>query len=167
MNHLLTLPALGASILVAVAGGVHLGESTVGMINPVHFQGPAIHPRDRGAAVDEAQIRPAEASFGSLYGWDQGRSALIEDCGGCDALTARDSFVELQEPVRVHRATVEEWEETTEFDPHQGMGGPDEIRICDLDAELKARVTRYAYYEIQAPEQAEAGAGEAELYLEE
>ena len=166
MNNMLTLPALGASILVAVAGGVQLGESTVGMINPIHFQGPAVHPRDRGAAIEEAQIRPAQASFGSLYGWDQGRSAMLQDCGDCEALAARDAYAEFHEPeVRVHRATIEEWEQPAASDEHQGMGGPDEIEIRDLDAELRARVARYAYYEIQEPEVAEEA--EAELYVEE
>lgn len=137
-------------MLLAVAGGIQLGESTIGMINPVHFQGPAIHPRDRGAAIDESQFRPSERSFASFYGWDEGESARLEDCGDCEAITARDSHFDFSPtPVTIHRATVEQWDEPVSDHSDDSMGGPEES-LDDLDTELEARIVRYAYYEIES-----------------
>jgi hypothetical protein len=86
-----TLPALGALLVAAAAFGVHLGESAVAEINPAHFRGPAIHPRDRGAIVDEAAVTPAGPRFAALYGWAEGNRARAEDCIDCEALRARDA----------------------------------------------------------------------------
>ena len=72
----LTLTILGGSLFAATAIGVHLGESSVGLINPIHFQGPALHPRERGVAIDESNLRqPVRTSYRDLYGWDEGRAA--------------------------------------------------------------------------------------------
>ena len=70
-----TLPALGASVLVAIALGVHLGESSVGLINPIYFQGPPLHPRDRGAAIEEGSLHRSQTAYADLYGWEQGHAA--------------------------------------------------------------------------------------------
>ena len=53
-------------------------------INPIHFQGPAVHPRDRGAAIDESQpaARPRATRI-AVYGWDQGYAARAADCDDC------------------------------------------------------------------------------------
>jgi hypothetical protein len=40
MQSPFTLPILGASLLAAVAFGVHLGESSIGLIKPIYFQEP-------------------------------------------------------------------------------------------------------------------------------
>ena len=153
MAHPLTLPAVGASLFLALLGGMQLGQSTVRMINPVHFQGPAIHPRDRGAAIDEQQVRSTAPSFASLYGWDRGRSARIEDCGDCEALTARDAYrdtyAEYVEPVRIHRGAIETLSEPEAvYERTAPLEDPD---VHDFDAELKQRVARDAYYEIETP----------------
>jgi hypothetical protein len=159
MAHPLILPAVGASLILALAGGIKLGESTVSMINPIHFQGPAIHPRDRGAAIDERQLRDAEPSFASLYGWDQGRHARAEDCGGCEAVAARDAYARLYEPeVTVHRAMVERWDDPSPIVGAETDGAESEIETRDFDAELEQRVARYAYYDIETP----AAVGETE-----
>jgi hypothetical protein len=150
MTNPFTFPLLGASILVAVTGGIQLGESTIGLIDPVHFQGPAIHPRERGAAIDESQIRPVEPGFASFYGWDEAEKARLQDCGGCEAIAARDLYFDGTEPsVTIHRAPVEEWVEPGSEQAFDSMGGPDETGIRHLDAELEERVVRYAYYEIE------------------
>lgn len=74
-------PLVGASLLGAVAFGIHLGETTVGLIDPIHFQGPAVHPRDRGAIY---QPRPQPVvTYADLYGWDEGQTALTAECVGC------------------------------------------------------------------------------------
>lgn len=159
MNNSFTLPALGATILLAVAGGIQLGESTIAMINPVHFQGAAVHPRDRGAAVDEHAVRPSEPSFASLYGWDEGQSARAADCVDCDMLAARDAYVENYAPaVSIYRGLAQEWEEPVlASDADDGVGGPIE-EVSEFDRELKERVVRYAYYEIEAEDEGEAAA---------
>ena len=85
-----TLPALGGALLGAVVLGIHLGESAVGLIDPIHFQGPAVHPRDRGAAIDETALSaPQRTPYHELYGWEEGRLARAADCGDCEALRAR------------------------------------------------------------------------------
>ena len=157
MAHPFTFPAVAASLMLALAGGIQLGESTIGMINPVHFQGPAVHPRDRGAAIDERQLRAAQPSFASLYGWNEGNSARVDDCGNCEAIVARDSYAEFYEPeVTVHRATIQSWDEPSDEEPREGQDDRSEIQIRDFEAELKQRVARYAYYEIETPEVSEA-----------
>lgn len=93
MINPLTVPALGGALLAAVAVGIHLGESSIGLINPIYFQGPAIHPKDRGAAIDEAALQaPRPARYDQLYGWEEGQVARAADCGDCEALRARDTY---------------------------------------------------------------------------
>ena len=82
------LPVLGVSILAAAAAGIHLGESAVASINPIYFQGPALHPRERGAAIDERSLALARAQAPQVYGWDQGYAARDVDR---EALAARDA----------------------------------------------------------------------------
>ena len=82
------LPVLGVSILAAAAAGIHLGESAVASINPIYFQGPALHPRERGAAIDERSLALARAPSPPVYGWDQGYAARDVDR---EALAARDT----------------------------------------------------------------------------
>jgi hypothetical protein len=91
MAHWLNLPALAGSLLTAVVLGIHLGESSVGLINPIHFQGAALHPRDRGAAIDPSSLpTPSGQAYSDHYVWGEGRTALLADCGDCEALAARD-----------------------------------------------------------------------------
>ena len=78
----LRLPALGALLLAGAAFGVHLGQSAIEQINPIYFQGPAVHPRDRGAAVDPA-VRSERPRFAELYGWEEGAEAQTAECVGC------------------------------------------------------------------------------------
>ncbi|MGZ8283482.1 MAG: hypothetical protein ACXWUN_11125 [Allosphingosinicella sp.] len=83
---------MGASLLAAVATGIHLGESAVSMINPVYYEGPALHPRERGAAIDESMLSAARPAAPQLYGWEQGYAQRAADCGGdCGAPAARDA----------------------------------------------------------------------------
>jgi hypothetical protein len=150
-----TLPILGASLLLAVAGGIQLGESAIDMINPIHFQGPAIHPRDRGAAIEETRLRPAEPAFASLYGWDEGNSARAGDCDGCEAVVARDLYADAYtyaEPVVVHRAVAQDWQESVPTVEGKEDGGTSGVGLYDYDydVERKERIERYAYYPIEA-----------------
>ncbi len=149
-----TLPILSGSLLAAVALGVHLGESSVGLINPIYFQEPPLHPRDRGAAIDERSLNRAQPVAAELYGWEQGHAARAADCGNCDALRARDAYA--------YSARV----------PYFGSGGAvrvavaearDELgdRFAEVPEELSPRhadVERYAYYPVneEAATRAEA-----------
>jgi len=85
----LSLPVLGVAAVMAVIAGLHLGNSAVSEINPIYFQGPAVHPRDRGAAIDEAELRArlvqSRPSYDQLYGWDDGAAARGFDCPDCGA----------------------------------------------------------------------------------
>ena len=92
MDQNLTLTAFGAVLLAAAAFGVHIGQSAIDQINPLYFQGPAVHPRDRGAAVVEASFEAEGPRFGDHYGWEEGQAARTADCLDCEALSARDAF---------------------------------------------------------------------------
>ena len=87
-----SLPAFAALVLAAVAFGVHLGQTTIDQINPVHFQGPAVHPRDRGAVAYDTVATPQQPQFSQLYGWEEGAEQRSLDCNGCEAVGARDAF---------------------------------------------------------------------------
>ena len=143
-----SLPVFGASLLAAVAVGVHLGESAVGLIDPIHFQGPALHPRDRGVAIDERTVRPHGPVYAEHYGWEEGQAARATDCGHCEALSARDAYA--------YSAEVP-W-----------FGGPQEVRVepvrevpaeyvyveapvaAEETVEPKDAIVRYAYYPLEA-----------------
>ena len=84
ISHRALWPAL-IGVALAVGLGVQMGESVIGSINPIHFQGEAIHPRDRGAAIDPNAIQPpAQSAFAQAYGWAQGDSARRLDSGSSD-----------------------------------------------------------------------------------
>src|SRR5687768_17590074 len=91
-------PMLAGSALAGVVFGLYLGESAIGLIDPIHFQGPAIHPRDRGVAVDSgARSQPALA-YGDLYGWEEGQAAFALDCGNCESLPPAIEAASLRMP---------------------------------------------------------------------
>lgn len=160
MHSPFTLPILGGSLLAAVAFGVHLGESSVGLINPIYFQEAPLHPRDRGAAIDERSLHRTQPVTVALYGWEQGHAARAADCGDCEALRARD--------VHAYSARV----------PYFGSGGRvrvavaearDELgdRFAEVPEELSPRyadVERYAYYPVN--EEAAASADDKEPTIE-
>ncbi|WP_162806606.1 hypothetical protein [Sphingosinicella terrae] len=146
MHNPITLPLIGGSLLAAVAVGIHLGESAIGMIKPVYFQGPALHPRDRGAAIEESRLAPRPAAYASLYGWDEGRAARAAECPDCD--------VQRPAETRVYSAAV----------PYFGGGGtatsslPEPVEKEEtqaspppLEAEAPKRdLVRYAHYPVSA-----------------
>lgn len=152
MAHPLKLPALGALAIAAAAFGLHLGESAVADINPVHFQGPAVHPRDRGAALSDLPQAPIQSEFALAYGWDQGANARTADCPGCGP------------------AGGAEYASRTEMgyqsDVDVALAAPPAARAVQRQGEAQpvfitehASVDRYAHYEI---EQASADDGSSE-----
>ena|SRR5688572_15957562 len=148
MHSPFTLPALGASVLVAVALGVHLGESSIGLINPIHFQGPPLHPRDRGAAIEEGSLHRSQTAYADLYGWEQGHAARAADCGDCDALRARDAYAySAQVPYFGGREGLR----AAVVQARDDLGE----RFAEVPEDLSPRVSqieRYAYYPVTEEE---------------
>jgi hypothetical protein len=157
-----TLPALGGSVLVAVALGIHLGQSSIGLINPIYFQGPAVHPRDRGAAIAETRVRPRVVAATQLYGWADGVAARAEDCRNCAAIEARDAHAAPE--IHGYSAEVPYFGSREE---RQRVDLQDEAELRALEAVAErvqaeeaaaAKVTpavRYAYYPVEQPVEAE------------
>lgn len=149
-----TLPALGSALIAAVVAGIHLGESSIGLINPIYFQGPAVHPRERGAALDENAVRPRQATYAQLYGWEQGQAARAEDCGDCEALAARSAYARdysaevpyFGGPAEPRRAAVSE---PAEVRVHYGEAPPP---VQEVVVEPEPPVLRYAHYPVSFEE---------------
>lgn len=143
------LSALGAFAAGAAVLGVHLGESAIAEINPTYFQGPALHPRERGAAIAEPMPNQ-QVRFSSLYGWAEGQEARRLDCHDCAALAARDAYADAEasysayEPEPVYRQAS--WR--PERPP---MEQPEVEAPAQADtAPWRAAVSRYAAYQISA-----------------
>jgi hypothetical protein len=69
-------------VALAVGLGVQMGESAIHEINPIHFQGVPVHPRDRGAAIDPGALpAPAQSAYAQAYGWGEGNTARSRDSG--------------------------------------------------------------------------------------
>lgn len=159
MPNLFSWPALAASLLLAVIVGLQLGQSSVSLINPIYYQAPPLHPRDRGAAIDERALASARPAYAELYGWEEGYAARAADCGNCEALQVRGAYAS----PAVYSARV----------PY--FGGHSEPRVTLAVAEdvypdrLAARpdvtadpvVHRYAYYPVSAEAAAPAAPASA------
>jgi hypothetical protein len=147
MDRKLAAPALAALVLAAGAFGVHLGQSAIDRINPLYFQGAAVHPRDRGAAVDPASLAAQGPRFADLYGWEEGAAARAADCAGCEAPGTRDSggairFAAVETGWKAERAP-----DSAELLPEELPPGAEEQ--TDFEAQ-RAEVGRYASYAIEA-----------------
>lgn len=77
------LISLGVGGVVAVMFGVTLGNSAISQINPLYFQGAAVHPRDRGAALDPNAPTVIPNRYEQLYGFADGQAARAAACVGC------------------------------------------------------------------------------------
>ena len=146
---------LGLAVFVAAIVGVQLGESVIAGINPVHFQGAAVHPRDRGAAVDPATIPPArQASYYEAYGWDAGNEARLRECADC-GYPATQSYAWV-ESAPATRLAGEHWRDSTPvtepqpWQPGEVSAQPDRavLRYADYPIEEKPAV---AAAEVEAP----------------
>jgi hypothetical protein len=83
LAQLTTLGMMAGLVLTGTLSGVYLGNSAVNEINPAHFRGPAIHPRDRGVAVDPNQYVERSAFAGAIWYRDKPRVDGL-DCLECD-----------------------------------------------------------------------------------
>jgi hypothetical protein len=161
MDKKLVYSAYGALILAAGAFGVHVGESAIGQINPLYFQGAAVHPRDRGAAVDPTALPAEGPRFAELYGWDEGTAARSADCMNCDALNARDAYAAAPRYAVVETA----WRS----DPLPASYAPDaQDRLTEVEEEpspyeaQRAELGRYAAYQIEEKPDSDAKPAAAE-----
>ena len=145
MNSPFTLPVLGGSLLAAVAFGVHLGESSISQINPIYFQGPPLHPRDRGAAIDESTLHRAPPIQMALYGWEQGHAARAAECGDCGVRSA--PVYSARVPYFGNRSDVH----VAVADARELMGE----QFAEVPEDLSqraAQVELYAHYQVEADE---------------
>jgi hypothetical protein len=145
MQSLFTLPILGGSLLAAIAFGVHLGESSIGLINPIYFQAPPLHPRERGAAIDESSLHRAPPVQTALYGWEQGHAARVAECGDCglrdaNVYSARVPYFGNRSDVRAAVA------EAPEVMSERFAEAPDDL------SHRAAQIERYAHYQVEADE---------------
>lgn len=93
MDRRLTYSAIAGFAVAGAALGFHFGDSAIAEINPLYFQGAAVHPRDRGAAVDESMLAATRPRFSDYYGWEEGREALA-GCSGCPAVSGREAYAD-------------------------------------------------------------------------
>jgi hypothetical protein len=144
MDARLKLPAFAALVLAGVAGGVALGDSAIDQINPLYFQGAAVHPRDRGAALDPSALPAQSPRFADLYGWDEGQAARAADCFGCPAVAARDAYA--QAPVIEYAAAQAGW---TDASPAY-VPEPEPVPAEQAEAAAQPDdVARYAGFQIE------------------
>lgn len=148
MDRNLTWPAFGAVLLAAAAFGVHIGQSAIDHINPLYFQGPAVHPRDRGTVVTEASLEAQGPRFADLYGWDEGDAARTADCVDCDALAARDSYAGGVQLAVVESGWSAEVEPAALVDEPEGAVAAEESRDDGLVLQ-RAEIDRYLGFEIE------------------
>jgi len=164
MTSPFALPVLGGSLLAAVALGIHLGESSIGQINPIYFQGPAVHPRDRGAALDESNLPPpVRPAYRDLYGWDEGDAARAAECHDCGRRRPRDaSAYSAEVPYFGSREDLRSAVREARDELGEGFAEtPDQFGVRN------APVLRYAYYPITEEEAAlPASTEKKELRLE-
>jgi hypothetical protein len=162
MTSPFALPIMGGSLLAAVVFGIHLGESSIGQINPIYFQGPAIHPRDRGVAIDESnRPAPARPAYGDLYGWDEGEAARAVACHDCGRSRARDAYAYSAE-VPYFGSREEFRESVRQARDELGEGF---VESTDPVVAPSEPVLRYAYYPITEDEAARPASAEKEEAL--
>jgi hypothetical protein len=145
MHSPFALPVLSASLLASIALGVHLGQSSISQINPIYFEAPPVHPRDRGVAVDEASLRRTPDPYLQYYGWEQGRAALASECTHCGARPLRDPYAAYSAEVPYFGSRSELRQAVS--DARDELGD----EFASVPEDLSARVQpieRYAHYPV-------------------
>ncbi len=122
-------------IALAVGIGVQMGESAIGAIDPVHFQGAAPPVQ----AIDPNSPPPQQSSYAQAYGWTEGDAARQADMAAWGA--PRD-FDYVPEPV-VQQASAPAWREPpahvtlAPWPPGQISSHPEVERYADYPIEEK------------------------------
>jgi hypothetical protein len=150
-NTSYTLMAMGGAVLVAALIGIQLGESAVGQINPVYFQGAAVHPRDRGAAIDPNALPPAESRFANAYDWGDGNAARAADRVNVAPGTPAETYAFVAPPP-VTRLAGPAWRDTT---PPAELDGWSPGEVGRARRQRDADIERYANYPIEEKPAAE------------
>lgn len=127
----LRLALLGGAVLVGTLAGLRLGNSAIADINPIHYRGAVVHPRERGAAVPEHRVRPAEPRYAALYGWDEGRAALAAERDGFDEPVATPPPAVA--PPRRRSAAARSWDQPAEPRRFRASIQADEVRVHRYD----------------------------------
>jgi len=135
-------------VALSVGLGVQIGQSAVGDINPIHFQGAAARPQ----GIDPAALPPPpQSAYAQAYGWEQGNAALQADRAG------HEDFDYVPQAV-VRTASAPAWQEATApvnltpWPPGRVSSHPEVERYTDYPIEEK----------IIEPEASEPDAGQAE-----
>jgi hypothetical protein len=125
------LAVFGVALSVGVFAGIQLGNSAIADINPVHYRGAVLHPRERGAAVPEQRVRPAEPRYAALYGWDEGRAALAAERDGFGELEA--SPPPIAAAPRRRAAAAQAWNQPAEPHRFRASVSDNEVRVHRYD----------------------------------
>jgi hypothetical protein len=140
-------------VALAVGIGVQMGESAVGSIDPIHFQGAAPPVR----AIDPAaQAPPAAPAYAQAYGWEQGNAARQADSG------FNQDFDYVPQPAIVQRTADPVWQEPaapvnlTPWPPGRVSSHPEVERFTDYPIEEKPAAPPEA--DRATPEQPDASA---------
>lgn len=145
-NSLLTL---SVAIFVAGVVGVQLGQSAIGAINPLYFEGEPLKPR----AVDGRERQPAQPAYYRAFGWEQGAQARAVACGDdCGAPEPYDTHVYAAAPPPPLAAAG--WREGPALEPEPWPPG-------EISGERRPALMRYADYPIEAKPEADEEKGES------
>lgn len=149
----------GQTIAIGLAGafgammlGLTLGNSALSQINPIYFQGAAIHPRDRGAAIDPNRPTVIPNSYEQLYGWSQGAQARMTACPDC-------TFDRPAVPAEVRTASAAYFgsrEETAQRETRErreiDSAYAQNVAEAERRSETMQRLARYTHYRVSDDE---------------
>lgn len=142
-----SLLALSLAVFVAGVAGVQLGQSAIGAINPLYFEGEPLKPK----AVDGRERQPAQPSYYQAFGWEEGAAARAVACGDdCGRPAAYDTHVYAEPP---QLAGVNWRERAPAMEPEPWPPGR-------VSGERRPALMRYADYPIEAKPEAEDEAAE-------
>ena len=135
------LPVMSVLTVVAIAAGLQLGDTTVGQIDPLYFQGAAPTAHD----VTKYPRPARHNAYAQASGWAEGYQARAADCGNCPALLVRHTSAPIpSEPLYAYSdPTIEpRWQQAA-------AEMPAEESKPERSAEA-ARVQRYLDYPVSA-----------------
>lgn len=141
---------MSAALFAAAVLGVQLGESAIGAIHPLYFEGEAPSPR----AVDGRERQPGQPAYYQAYDWRQGAEARAIACGdNCGPPEPYDPYARAEAPPRARLASADWRDETPPAELEPWPPG-------QVSRERQAAVIRYADYPIE--EKPEVAADEDE-----